>query len=140
MKLDAKRVQEIFLDSLFKEGESREGAVICEGIVTNAGFNPIRLQSHKNEIIELLNELPETFFIRSGQGGWSFLMAAQDKHGNHWGEHRNMEQLFLLGIGIKRVQCLAPKEMWCVLPGGVPYYAIHDEDLSEDVLGSSRQA
>ena len=58
-------------------------------------------------------------------GGWSFLQACVDKNGNHWGEHSNMEELFCLGIAIGKVESLLPRDMWKVLPGGVPYYVIH---------------
>ena len=39
-----------------------------------------------------------------------------------------MEELFCLGIAIGRVECLIPREMWKILPGGVPYYVICQDD------------
>lgn len=123
MKLTATKVNEIFNDCLFKDGESREGALCAEGVVHNFGFHPERIQSHKQEITELLDELPENFFENSG-GGWSFLQACVDKHNNQWGEHLHMEQLFCLGIALGLVKELLPKEMRSVLPGGVPYYVV----------------
>lgn len=38
-----------------------------------------------------------------------------------------MEQLVSLGIGIKKVKYCMPKEMWSILPGGMPYFMILKE-------------
>jgi len=55
--------------------------------------------------------------------GWSFLQMCEDKHGQQWtGEHRAMEELVVLGQAAGFVALLAPREMWPVLPGGMPYY------------------
>lgn len=124
MKLTANKVREIFLDSLYKEEEEdRSEAVIVNGMTMNVGFNPVRLNQHKKEIEELLNELDDKFKVNVG-GGYSFLCAPIDKHGNQWGEHRNVEELFLLGIAIDKVSYLFPREIWGSLPGGVPYLVI----------------
>ncbi len=122
--LNAERVNAIFMDCLFRDGEDTSKHVKAEGIVRNVGFHPERLESHRAEVEAMLNELPEQFHKKSG-GGWSFLNACNDKHGNQWtGLHQRMEQLFQLGIGIGTVQCQMPREMWPVLPGGMPYYVI----------------
>jgi hypothetical protein len=122
--IDSERVNEIFLDCLFKKGEDTSQHILAEGIVHNVGFHPERLQSYKAEVEAMLEELPEQFKESTG-GGWSFLNACNDKHGNQWTSyHLRMEQLFQLGIGLGKVKCMSPREMWAVLPGGMPYYAI----------------
>ncbi|OGL24843.1 hypothetical protein A3A68_02525 [Candidatus Saccharibacteria bacterium RIFCSPLOWO2_01_FULL_48_13] len=124
--LDPERVNVIFLDCLFKDYEDTSNMVVAEGIVDTVGFHPERLESHRDEIEALLMELPNEF-MRSGGGGWSFLNACLDKHGNQWtGLHQRMGQLFQLGIGIGKVVCLTPRNMWFALPGGMPYYVIED--------------
>lgn len=126
--LTAERVNEIFLDCLFRDGENTSNHVMAEGIVTNVGFHPDRLNSHKDEVVAMLDELPDEF-KKSGGGGWSFLNACDDKHGNQWtGLHQTMEQLFLLGIALGKVKCQLPREMWSVLPGGMPYYVINSHE------------
>ena len=129
MELTSEKVEEIFLDCLFKEHEIIEGKpslepVEVKGVVNNFGFHPKRLAIHKDQITELLQELPPEFFQDSG-GGWTFLNACVDKHGNQWGEHQNIEQLFCLGIGLGMVKYQLPREMWAVLPGGMPYVVIY---------------
>ena len=126
MELTATKVREIFLDSLYKEEENHLEAIKVNGITMNVGFNPVRLNNHKTDIEELLNELDDKFKNSVG-GGYSFLCAPVDKHGNQWGEHRNVEELFLLGIAIGKVSYLFPREMWCILPGSVPYLVINDK-------------
>ncbi|MEK7645754.1 MAG: hypothetical protein AAB374_01460 [Patescibacteria group bacterium] len=122
--LNPEQVNAVFMDCLFKDGEDTSKHVKAEGITTTVGFHPERLESHKAEIEAMLDELPNEF-KKSGGGGWSFLNACNDKHGNQWtGFHQRMEQLFQLGIGIGKVQSQLPREMWLALPGGMPYYII----------------
>lgn len=127
--IDANRINEIFLDCLFQSEEEAQEAqkqnnfILAEGIMHKIGFNPEKIKYHENEIYSILNELPDQFKKESG-GGWSFLNACVDKSNNHWGEHQNIDQLFILGIAIKKVSYLMPREMWSVLPGGMPYVVI----------------
>ena len=128
MKLTSKNVETIFIDCLFnkdelKDGNPPEDAVMVEGVINKFGFHPKRLESHWQEIRKLLMELPENFQSGKG-GGWSFLNACMDKDGHQWGEHRNIEQLLALGIATKQVKIQLPRDMWKVLPGGMPYFCI----------------
>lgn len=124
-KLTARRVEAVFKDCLFRDGEDTSVAVMAEGVTTTAGFHPERLNAHRGEIEELLGELPDNFKKDTG-GGWSFLKACVDKNGNQWtGFHSIMEHLFQLGIATGKVECQIPREYWEILPGGMPYYTIN---------------
>lgn len=123
-KLTSKDVEGIFQDCLFREGEDTSKHIRAEGIRTNVGFHPSRLEGHREKIEEMLAELPNEF-QQSGGGGWSFLNACNDKDGKQWtGLHQVMEQLVLLGIGIGKVKFQIPREMWKAFPGGMPYFVI----------------
>lgn len=124
--LDPNRVERVFLDCLFRDGEDKTNHVVAEGITSTIGFNSDRLEVHRAEIETLLDELPDEFKASaSGGGGWSFLSACNDKHGNQWTDlHQRMEQLFQLGIAIDKVKLLVPRSMWQDLPGGMPYYLV----------------
>lgn len=122
--IDPQKVEEIFRDCLFRDGEDTTTHVRAEGISMTVGFNLERLESHRAEIESMLSELPEEFF-ESGGGGWSFLNACNDRHGNQWtGLQLRMDQLFQLGIAIGRVKYLLPREVWSVLPGGMPHLVV----------------
>ena len=123
--LDPQRVEAIFFNCLFKDNEDTSNRVVAEGIVNTVGFNPERVERHKAEIAALLDELPDQFMKSSG-GGWSFLNACNDKHGNQWtGNQQRMEQLFQLGIAIGKVEYQLPRDVWSELPGGMPYLVIN---------------
>lgn len=123
--IDPERVNTIFLDCLFKEGEDTSKYVKAEGITSNVGFHPERLNRYKAEIEAMLDELSDDF-KKSGDGGMSFLNACNDKRGDQWTcLHQRMEQLFQLGIGVGKAELLTPREMWGALPGGMPYYLVN---------------
>ncbi len=127
MQLTAEKVDQIFMDCLFKE-QPQEGAeyIPGKGIMLNVGFNPVKIEEHAETINELLHELPESFMEDNG-GGYSFLAACEDKHGNHWAEHSTMDKLFTLGFASGYAKCLLPREVWSALPGGMPYIVVLNE-------------
>lgn len=132
MKLTHENVESVFVDCLFrneelpdgtlpKEGEFTKG----EGVVLRIGFHTERLQSHKQDVVDMLNCLKGTFKQSKG-GGWSFLQMCEDKDGNQWtGEHRQMDKLVCLGAALDLVT-LTPAEMNAFLPGRMPYICIKD--------------
>jgi hypothetical protein len=124
MKLTPENVSNTIKACLFdKEPEDKSKAVIVEGIVARFGFDPSKLKEQESNITEMLTQLPKEF-LKSGGGGFSFLQACMDKDGNQWGEHRNMDELVCLGIAIGKVRYCMPREVWTVLPGGVPYFTV----------------
>jgi hypothetical protein len=123
-KLTSKAVHDVFVDCLFLPAEIHDGkppadAILVEGIMMNVGFHPGRLEGHRAEVEGFLAELPDVF-----KDGMTFLNMAEDRHGNLWGEHRNMEQLVLLAIGLKRMAFCMPKALWSAFPGGMPYVQV----------------
>ena len=126
--LTSKTVEDIFTDCLFKDEEIVDGKpnstpIMARAIMVNAGFNFERISKHAQRINYLLEFLPEKFMEGTGGGG-SFLNACNDKDGNQWGEHTNVDKLIALGIAINRVEFTTPRETWHVLPGGMPYFMV----------------
>lgn len=123
--ISSEKVSEIFGDCLFKDNEIIDGKPVVEpiyvdGITLNFGLHPERVNQYSEEIGKFINELPETF-----KNGWSFLNLCQTKDGGQWtGIHKVCEELMVLGIATKKMQYCCPKEMWAVLPGGVPYIQV----------------
>lgn len=124
MELTCENVEKVFMDCLFGNTEDKSDAILVDGIVAKYGFNPSKIELHKEEIRAMLSELPDSFKPNSG-GGMSFLNACMTKANHQWGEHRNMEQLFSLGIAAGFVTYCMPREMWNILPGGVPYLTVN---------------
>lgn len=119
----SEQVQQIMMDSLYKSEEIVEyippnDAVIVKGIVRTFGFHPERLKNHKEEVKTILNQMRPEFHKDKGGGGWSFLNLCEDKDGHLWGDHRIMEELVALGIGLGIAKYCFPKDMWNALPGG----------------------
>lgn len=87
-KLNPMAVHAILKQVLFTDEETIDGAppkhaIYVDGIVNKYAFNPERIAASKRDIDALLSELPDNF-IRSKGGGWSFLNACEDRHGNLW--------------------------------------------------------
>lgn len=124
MELTAENVNSVFLECMFEQGESTENHVLGQGVITNVGFHPERLIKNENNISEMLNQLPDEFKKELG-GGMSFLNMCNDKYGNQWSDlHATMDQLVTLGISLNKVSFLMPREMWSILPGGMPYIVV----------------
>lgn len=123
--INSAKVQEVFLDCLCREDISNQ--ITVDGIEHNFGFIPVKIEDNREAIKGMLKNLPMEFrdVDEKGGGGWSFLNACNDKNGNQWtGFHELMEKLFCLGIAAGYVTLLMPRELWSVLPGGMPYYTI----------------
>jgi len=125
--IDAEDVHRTFIGCL-----NENGKVEVEGIMHTFIFDSERLETVNKKVKKWLNALPHEFF-RSGGGGWSFLNACNQANGIQWtGLHSIMDELFCLGLGLKMVKCLLPREMWEVLPRGMPFYVVEDGDENEN--------
>lgn len=121
--ISTEELEGLMAHCLFTEEEVAQGeddsAVKAEGIIGNFGFHPGRLDEVKEKVKGMLQQLSDTF-----KEGWSFLNMCMTKDGQQWGEHRNMEQLVVLGMACGYVKYCFPRSMWDVLPGGMPYIII----------------
>jgi len=129
--INAERIREILIDSLFNNdevvnGELPESAVIANGVMLKIGFHKERLEKHRNEVKEILDNLPVSFKGPEfgGEGGDSFLNMCVDKNGEQWGEHKNMDELCVLSIALDLGIFMLPREIWSILPGNMPYFSI----------------
>jgi hypothetical protein len=130
--IDPNAVHDAASDSLYREVEldrtlddpTPTDAIVVPAVVNTYAFHPDRLESHRAEVTEWLSQLPVEFHKNSG-GGWSFLNACTTADGQLWtGEHRVVEALLALGIGLGLASWQLPKELWDALPGGMPYVVV----------------
>lgn len=132
--INANRVTEMVKNSLFNDDEIIDGIPTTEpikvnGIMHNIGFHKERLESHRDEVKAMLAELP-LVFQPGGGGGYSFLQMCMTKDDEQWTSlHRVMEELCVLAIGLKLGAFPMPRELWHVLPGGMPYFSVVDESV-----------
>jgi len=129
MKDKAKKVQELVIDCL---NGDHEDALVVEGIINTYGFSHEKIAAHKEEIRELLNDMPSDFHAGAG-GGMSFLNLCMDKAGEQWAEHPTMESLVVLGIAADMAHYSMPRNMWTVLPGGMPYITFTTDSKHEKI-------
>ena len=109
-----------FLDCLLQEGEDTTNHVKVEGLTSMFGLHPQRLEEKRELVTALLAELPAEF-----KEGWSFLNLCTTKDGEQWTDmHLVCEQLVVMAIGLGLMEYCMPREMWVILPGGVPYLMI----------------
>ena len=114
-------VSNTFKECLFKEGEDTSNYVIGEGIKNNFGFNPQRLEQHRELVTAILNELPDDF-----KKGYTFLGICVNKDGKLWtGEHRVCEQLVAMANALGLMSYCYPRTVWGVLPQRLPYVQIN---------------
>lgn len=142
LTIDPDKVHETLGDCMFKQEEvevvdgqqkpkNPDLMIVVEGIMNKFGVHKERLEKHRKQIEEWLDELPMEFHQHGG-GGWSFLNACNDRNGEQWtGFHQRMEELFVLGIAIGRAKWQMPREMWPMFPGGMPYVVITSKPMEE---------
>lgn len=126
VELTAENVQKVFFDCMFTEeeieantGEMPKNATTVEGIVSNFGFNTSRVWDNVDFIKDFIAQLDPKF-----KDGWSFMNMVVTKDGVQWGEQKNAEQLLVLGLAIKKIKYMVPRDQWNVLPGGMPYITV----------------
>ena len=134
--INLEKLQEILNDSLYNPEEVPDNkppsdAMIGDGIARRFAFHPLRLESHSDEIIDMLRMM-DPAFMQSGGQGMSFLNMPMDKDGNQWGEQVHAGDLIALGNALGLVEIPVPRDMWNILPGGVPYIVINDALFPED--------
>lgn len=113
-------VSNAFMECLFKEGEDTSNHIRVEGIMSNFGLHPQRLEEQRELVTALLAELPAEF-----KEGYTFLNFCTNKNGELWtGEHSICEQLIVMAIGLDLMSYCFPREMWAILPGSVPYVIV----------------
>lgn len=136
MEITSAEVQSVITECLYSADELEAadkdekgvpaGAIVVDGIVTLWAFHPGRVADNKEKIGTMLLEMRDEFHVAKG-GGWSFLNLCEDRHGNHWGEHRTMGQLCALAIASGQGKWTIPREMWATMPGGLPYIGFEVE-------------
>lgn len=117
MKLTSTNVNAAFMACLFQEGENTDDHVVGSGVLTNVGFHPARLEAHRDVVVAMIQQLDSTFI----NNGMSMLKMCHTSGGEQWGEHRNADQLICLGAALGIMEFPIDREMWKMLPGGLPY-------------------
>lgn len=123
--LTADAVTALFIYCLLKDDEPKEGAILGECIRGQFAMHPGRVAERSEEIGLLLAELPDEFQANGG-GGWTFLNACIDRHGNRWTDMQTtMDFLFCLGFAAGKARWLLDRAMWRAFPGGMPYVSVN---------------
>lgn len=122
MRLTAGNVDAIFSDCLTNARD-----FIIHGVVISAYFDRKKVDAHEEQIMQMLMQLPTEFHSPTGGGGWTFLNMCIDKDGTLWTEfHQMQDKLVCLGRAIGALDYVLPRDLWQVLPGGMPYIVIKD--------------
>ncbi len=138
MKDYANQITTVLIDCFYRGEEIKddasgqpilpEDAVIIEGMTMKFGLHPDRVKAHAAEIHDLIAKIVADDFLVGKGGGYTFLNLCMDRDGEHWGEHKNCEELIVLGMAVGRAGYCLPREVWSVLPGSVPYVWFSNTD------------
>ena len=139
MKLTSKRVTEVFEDCLFRDEEVKDGKPnkefsITEGLRVKVIFNTERLNQHKPEINEMINEIIGIDKIAH------FLNMCTRKDGTLWtGSHDEVDQLMMLGLAteILAIPLNISRDSWKdFFPDGIPFVIKNNEKTATAVVGN----
>ena len=110
-----------FMKCLFKEGEDTTNNVRVEGLTNIFHLHPQRLEEQRELIKAIIDELPPIF-----KEGYTFLKLCENKDGDQWtGMHKTCQELVVMAVGLGLMSYCLPREVWPVLPGGVPYVIVN---------------
>lgn len=113
-------VTKTFEKCMFQEGEDTSNHVPVQGIARIFGLHPKRLEEQRETVKMLIAELHENF-----KQGWSFLKICENKEGHQWTDlHSVCEELVVMAVALGLAEYSFPRQLWPVLPGGVPYITI----------------
>lgn len=126
--LTSDKVHEIYRSCLLKEeellnGEPNVDFTVGEGVKNTSVFNSERLLEKRDEIVRMIDELPDI------EQGPSFVNLCVDKHGRQWADlHSTMDLLMQLGVAVEAICFPLPREIWPLI-GGVPLVLrTHEKD------------
>ena len=115
--LMATMIEEDFVNCQLNEGEDKTNSIEVEGLDQKFNFNLIRLESHREFIKKIIDEMPEEF-LKEGE---SFLKLTVTSGGYQWTtNHKRCEQFVVMAIGLGLAEYVYPKETWIDFPGGLP--------------------
>lgn len=133
-KLTAEEVNEVYRRCLLTDTEVNELSepmtpfVLGEGVKGIQVFSASRLAENRAKITEMIAELP------SIDEGVSFMNLCEDKQGRQWTDlQRTVDELLQLGTATGEVFYLLPRDVWDMLPGGMPII-MRNEKASEKAL------
>ena len=128
----AEKLDETFRYCLLNDNEivdkqTPPDAIVVDCVLAKFGFHPGRVAERREQIREMLKEMDDQFQVGPGcGGGTSFLNLCVDRHGEQWtGFHTTVELLVGIGIAAGMVSFPMPRDMWNILPGGMPYVTIN---------------
>ncbi|MCM1166407.1 MAG: hypothetical protein NC401_10425 [Ruminococcus sp.] len=100
--------------------------IAVDGVMLKARFVREHIESYRADIINMLEQLPDTFHVGMGDG-WTFLNMCIDRNGEQWTDyHKVCDMLLCLGIAIGACQyTIKQRDLWRVFPGEMPYITIN---------------
>lgn len=132
LKLTSKHVKEIFLDCFLPENHTDNTKVIPVSTVTgNFGFDPEKIEKHAADIQQMISQLSSNF-DEVNQGYTFMYLPFKGENDEQWGEQIDGDHLMALGLASGWMKLtIENREIWKVLPGGVPY--VYRLDNREDI-------
>lgn len=113
------------LGECLSSADSRDVAVI-HGVSRTFSVDLNKIAAAKSEIGQMLMQMADNFMLDGDKaGGWSFLNACVDRRGVQWTDlHSTVEELVVLGMASGLAFYTFSRDIWEVLPGGVPFFTI----------------
>lgn len=133
-RLTADRVNTLFRECL-ATAATGENISQIHGVTRRFAIDLLKIKDAKPEIAQMLSQMDDTFMIGVGKGGgWSFLNACVDRRGRQWCDlHETVEKLVILGMAAGFAFFTHDRDLWDVLPGGLPYFSIRELEIVRNV-------
>lgn len=133
--LTVDKVNELYSECSLVEAEVKNDEptvdfVLGEGVVSVSVFSAERIEKNKETIASLFDELAGI------DEGISFLTMCNDQYDRQWtGMHFMVDRLLQLGMASGVVEYTLPRDLWNILPGGMPYVIRNRQKDNEKIEG-----
>lgn len=126
MELTADNVENTLMMVLAGDEKNPNG-IRVDGIVNNYLLDREKLELHRENIADMVRQIPDDFQLDGG-GGMTFLNLCMRNDGVQWtGFHWTQEKLYAMAAGLGMGKFLMPRNFWSAMPGNVPYIVFDPE-------------
>lgn len=132
-------VDNLMRQCLFRESELNDEvfqkAIKVQGLENTFYLNPKKIEKRKDDILELVEFVPDENFLRGKGGGATVLNLTETKYGDEWGDVKDVSLFCVLSIASNFASWKQISSN--ILPRNLPFIVFDKQGFSENLVNRS---